>query len=69
MTERVKAGWVAQAIIAALGSTLGAIVAMTFAPTPMHITGDSTNPGIVTWVYASCGAIAGGLLFSWLKDR
>jgi hypothetical protein len=63
-----KVGWIGQAVIVSVGSVIGALLALELAPIVVSLHG--VEPGqqaIWMWCIASCGAIAGGLLFSWVK--
>lgn len=68
-TNVQKVGWIGQAVIVAIGSIVGAFFANLLVPTPLMHVGDARQAAIWAWCVASCGAIAGGLLFSWIKDR
>jgi hypothetical protein len=68
-TNVQKFGWIGQAVIVAIGSIFGAFLANTFVPTPLIHGEDARQAAIWAWCVASCGVIAGGLLFSWIKDR
>jgi len=68
-SEFKRVGWVGQAVIVGFGSLVGVLFASLLFPTPMSH-GDAAGHAVVwAWVVMSCGAIAGGLLFSWIKDR
>lgn len=65
-----KVGWIGQAVIVSIGSIFGAFLASELAPIAVSLHGmEPGQQAIWMWCIASCGAIAGGLFFSWLKDR
>ena len=71
MTSKVqKVGWIGQAVIVSIGSIVGALFALALVPVGANLhDSEHLEHAIWMWSIASCGALAGGLLFSWIQDR
>jgi hypothetical protein len=63
-----KLGWIAQALIVSLGCIIGAFFGSVLAGPDMGVGGPEVYR-IQAWCILSTGAIAGGWLFSWAKDK